>query len=235
MGQKIPAKANRLGVRLKRTEEDNQLRIAAEPDAQWYEGFGGRKFARALERDHVIRQLIEKVYGKKVGISRVHISRKDEQVEIQIYSLRPATILGKDNQKVDKLRDLIRKHTGERAKVTVLEASPGEAQIIADKIASDLERRMSFRRAAKTAISKAMGGSDIKGIKVQVSGRLGGAEIARTERFQEGTVPLHTWYANITNALALAVTTYGIIGVQVVLHRSVFPAKKEASRGKSAR
>ncbi|MDJ0624751.1 MAG: 30S ribosomal protein S3 [Candidatus Caenarcaniphilales bacterium] len=232
MGQKIPAKANRLGVWVRR-EKDAEPRLAAEYSSSWFEEFND--FADSLEKDWKIREAIAKKYGKKAGISEIIIARKDKKVEINIRSIRPATVLGKDNQKVDELKGHIKDLIQENVKVNVIEASSTDPQIIAEKIAYDLERRIAFRRAAKTAISKAMASPDVIGIKIIISGRLGGAEIARTEWYLEGKVPLHTWYANVKNGFAEAETTYGIIGVKVIINRQISSPGKQPVPSKGAK
>ncbi|MDX1917783.1 MAG: 30S ribosomal protein S3 [Candidatus Caenarcaniphilales bacterium] len=217
MGHKIPARANRLGVWVKR-EKDSEPRMAAEYDSLWFSELN--TFAGDLKSDWQIRQAIIARFGKKAGISKVKLIRKDKKVEVVLHSIRPANILGKENQRIEELTKDLRRYTTGDVHISVLEANQNDSQIIAEKIAYDLERRVAFRRAAKAAISKAMSASEVIGIKVIISGRLGGAEIARTEWYLEGKVPLHTWYANIDNGFAEAETTYGIIGVKVILHRS---------------
>ncbi|HEY9885751.1 MAG TPA: 30S ribosomal protein S3 [Vampirovibrionales bacterium] len=227
MGQKIPAKANRLGVWVKR-EKDPEPRLAAEYDSVWYADFSD--LSSTLEKDWLIRESISRKFGRKAGISNVKIKRKDKNVVIDIHSVRPANILGKDNQRINDLKTDLHNEIGENVKFNVIEADFNHPQIIAEKIAYDMERRIAFRRAAKTALSKAMASPDVLGIKVIISGRLGGAEIARTEWYLEGKVPLHTWSANINNAFAEAETTYGIIGVKVIINSRI---KKPSSNNSS--
>jgi small subunit ribosomal protein S3 len=231
MGHKIPARANRLGVWVKR-EGDSEPRLAAEYSCSWFAEF--KDLPATLNKDWQIRQAVIKKYGKKAGISKVKIARKASRVEVSLHSIRPANLLGKDNQKLDELRDYVKEETKEDVKFQVVESSQNDPQIIAEKIAYDMERRVAFRRAAKTAISKAMAASDVLGIKIIISGRLGGAEIARTEWYLEGKVPLHTWWANVDNGFAEAETTYGIIGVKVIINRQVNAAGNNNNpRGKA--
>ncbi|MDX1919760.1 MAG: 30S ribosomal protein S3 [Candidatus Caenarcaniphilales bacterium] len=218
MGHKIPARANRLGVWVKR-ERDSEPRLAAEYASSWFAEF--HDLSGTLKKDWLIRQAIIKKYGKKAGISKVKIARKDNKVEVNLHSIRPANLLGKDNQRIDELKQYVKDEINEEVRFNVIEASATDPQIIAEKIAYDMERRVAFRRAAKTAIAKAMASSDVLGIKIIISGRLGGAEIARTEWYLEGKVPLHTWWANVDNGFAEAETTYGIIGVKVIINRQV--------------
>lgn len=218
MGHKIPARANRLGVWVKR-ERDSEPRLAGEYSSSWFAEF--QDLSSTLEKDWKIRQAIIKKYGKKAGISKVKIARKDNKVEISLHSIRPANLLGKDNQRIDELKQYVKDEIKEDVRFNVIEASATDPQIIAEKIAYDMERRVAFRRAAKTAIAKAMASSEVLGIKIIISGRLGGAEIARTEWYLEGKVPLHTWWANVDNGFAEAETTYGIIGVKVIINRQI--------------
>ncbi len=214
----MPARANRLGVWVKR-EQDLEPRMAALYDSSWFAEFP--EFSKKLHTDWLIRENITKKYGKKVGISKIRILRKDTDTQIDIHSIRPANILGKDNQRLEELKTSLQKELNQPLRFNVVEASPNDAQIIAEKIATDLERRMPFRRAVKGAIAKAMAAHEVEGIKVKVSGRLQGAEIARTEWYLEGKVSLHTWFANIDNAFCEADTTYGKIGVQVIVNRTL--------------
>ena len=230
MGHKKPPRANRLGVWVQR-EKDPEPRLAAEYGSKWFAEF--RETPKLLENDWKLRQAIAQKVGRKAGISKIQIVRNDNKVVINLYSIRPANILGKDNQRIEELRFYVQKFTPDQLKINVLEASSNDPQIIAEKIAYDLERRMPFRRAAKTAISKAISSPEVLGIKVIISGRLGGAEIARTEWYLEGKVPLHTWWANIENGFAEAETTYGLIGVKVITNRDLSQASTGGSQGRS--
>ncbi len=232
MGHKKPPRANRLGVWVKR-EKDAEPRMAAEYHSNWFAEFND--LPKSLKNDWQIRKTVIKKLGKKAGISKVKVVRKDDKVEVNLHSIRPANILGKDNQRVDELKKEIESFTPGVVKINVIEASGNDAQIIAEKIAYDIERRVAFRRAAKTAITKAMSSSDVIGIKIIISGRLGGAEIARTEWYLEGKVPLHTWWANIENGFAEAETTYGIIGVKVITNRVIPNQGQNANEGRPKR
>jgi small subunit ribosomal protein S3 len=230
MGHKKPPRANRLGVWVKR-EKDTEPRLAAEYGSNWFAEFND--FPKSLRNDWQIRQAIIKKLGRKAGISKVKVVRKDDKVEVNLHSIRPANVLGKDNQRIDELKSEIQAFTSGVVKMNVMEAYANDPQIIAEKIAYDMERRVAFRRAAKTAIAKTMSSPDIIGIKIIISGRLGGAEIARTEWYLEGKVPLHTWWANIENGFAEAETTYGIIGVKVITNRVINPGSNQSEgRGK---
>jgi small subunit ribosomal protein S3 len=232
MGHKKPPRANRIGVWVKR-EKDTEPRMAAEYYSNWFAEFSDAP--KALQNDWLIRQAVIKKFGRKAGISKVKVIRRDDKVEVNLHSIRPANILGKDNQRTEELKSDIAKFTKGTVRINVMEASPNDAQIIAEKIAYDMERRVAFRRAAKTAITKAMSSAEMIGIKIIISGRLGGAEIARTEWYLEGKVPLHTWWANIDNGFAEAETTYGIIGVKVITNRALNVGGNENNRGNNRR
>lgn len=218
MGQKKPARANRVGVWVRR-ENDSEARLVSEHESTWFAGYDN--FASRLEEDWLIREQVKKQYGAKAGISRVRIQRKSQQTIVDIFAIRAAYILGRDNQQLEKLVKALESKVSGKVKVNVLEASYSDPKVIAEKIAIDLEKRIAFRKACKTAIQKAMSNQEVIGIKVMVSGRLGGAEIARSEWYLEGKVPLHTLYANIDNGFAEADTTYGKIGVKVSVNRTV--------------
>jgi small subunit ribosomal protein S3 len=227
MGQKIPSRANRLGVWVKR-EKDAEPRQAAEYDSVWFSEFGD--FSNSLKRDWRIRTAIKTKLGSKAGISRVKIARRDDKIDVNVFSIRPANILGKDNQRIEEIKREIERHEKGKVRINIIEASSTDPQIIAEKIAYDLERRIAFRRAAKAATTKAMASPDVLGIKICIAGRLAGAEIARTEWYLEGKVPLHTWWANIDNGFAEAETTYGIIGVKVITNRKIGVSSSEFTR-----
>jgi len=218
MGQQRPAKANRLGVWIKR-EKDPEPRMAAEFDSKWFSNF--KDFSSFLEQDSKIREIIKLKYGRKAGISSVKINRKPDQTEVTIASIKPANIFGRDNQKLEELRSAFQEFVPTAIKINVVEASYTHPNIIAEKIALDLERRVAFRKACKTSLAKAMSNQDVLGMTVCVSGRLSGADIARTEWYREGKVPLHTLHANIENGFAKAETTYGIIGVKVIINKTI--------------
>ncbi len=233
MGQKKPARANRLGVWVKR-EKDTEPRMVAEHESTWFSEFGN--FKDHLEEDWKIRELIKNKYGEKAGISRIKINRKADEIDVEIYSARPANIFGRDNQKIEELKNRLLGEISSKIKIYVVEANLNDPKILAERIAYDLERRIAFRKACKNVISKAMASPEVIGIKVMVSGRLGGAEIARREWYLEGKVPLHTLHSNIDNGFARAITTYGIIGVQVVIHRHVnFNQKHNRKHNRSSR
>ena len=228
MGHKKTARANRLGLWIKR-ERDLEPRRVAEYDSVWFSDY--KKFGQDLCEDWQIRELIKEKYGEKSGISKVKISKTSGKTDVDIFSIKPATVFGRDNQKIEDLKNSLKKIV-KNARVNVLEIDQNDPQIIAEKIAIDLERRIAFRKSCKTHMSKAMASPDVDGIRVSVSGRLGGAEIARTEWYKEGKISLQTWHYPISNGFAKAITTYGIIGVKVIVNRKnqkANPAKKQQS------
>ncbi|MGO5000583.1 30S ribosomal protein S3 [Oceanisphaera sp. W20_SRM_FM3] len=200
MGQKVHPNGIRLGI----TKPFNSTWFANTKD-----------FADNLYSDFQVRQYLKEEL-KNASLSRIVIERPAKSIRVTIHTARPGVVIGKKGEDVEKLRKHIAKLAGVPAQINISEVRKPEldGQLVADSIASQLERRVMFRRAMKRAVQNAMRiGS--KGIKVEVSGRLGGAEIARTEWYREGRVPLHTLRADIDYATSEAATTYGIIGVKV--------------------
>ncbi|KMT64679.1 30S ribosomal protein S3 [Catenovulum maritimum] len=200
MGQKVHPTGIRLGI--------------TKPwSATWYAG--SNEFADTLHSDHQVRQYLTTEL-KKASVSRIVIERPAKSIRVTIHTARPGIVIGKKGEDVEKLRLQVAKLAGVPAQINISEIRKPEldGQLVAESIASQLERRVMFRRAMKRAVQNAMR-IGAKGIKVQVSGRLGGAEIARAEWYREGRVPLHTLRADIDYATAEALTTYGIIGVKV--------------------
>ena len=199
MGQKTNPIGNRLGYI--RGWESN-----------WY---GGKKYVEKLVEDDKIRNYIAARLAK-ASISKIVIERTLKLVTITIHTARPGIIIGKGGQEVDKLREELKKITKKEIQINISEIKRPEldARLVADTIAKQIEGRISYRRAAKMAISSTMR-MGAEGIKVTVSGRLGGAEMARTEHLKEGRTPLHTFRADIDYHIAEAHTTYGRIGVKV--------------------
>ncbi len=200
MGQKVHPNGIRLGI----TKPFNST---------WYAGT--KDFADNLHSDFEVRQFLTKQL-KNASLSKIVIERPAKSIRVTIYTARPGVVIGKKGEDVEKLRNRIAKMTGVPAQINISEVRKPEldGKLVADSIASQLERRVMFRRAMKRAVQNAMR-LGAKGIKVEVSGRLGGAEIARTEWYREGRVPLHTLRADIDYATSEAATTYGIIGVKV--------------------
>jgi small subunit ribosomal protein S3 len=181
-------------------------------DSKWY---AKRNYVQQLHEDIGIRKFIEKKL-KYTGISQVQIERAAEKVRINIYSARPGIIIGKKGLEVDRLKKDLQKLTDKQVFINIVEVRKAEvdAKLVAENIALQLERRVSFRRAMKRGVASAMR-MGVQGIRVACAGRLGGAEMARREWYREGRVPLHTLRANVDYGTAEAFTTYGCIGVKV--------------------
>ena len=186
-------------------------------DSRWYAK--DNAFGDLLVEDYNIRKFLKKkLYA--AGVPQIEIERNSKNVKIIIHCARPGIIVGKGGAEIEKLRVELEKMIGKRVNISIVEVrSPDlNAQLVAENIAAQLEKRISFRRAMKQSIGRAMK-LGAKGIKVCVSGRLGGAEIARTEHYHEGTIPLQTLRADIDYGFAEANTTYGRIGVKVWLYK----------------
>src|SRR5690554_5786514 len=200
MGQKVHPNGIRLGI----TRPWNSTWFANTKD-----------FADNLHSDHLVRKMLNKQLAS-ASVSRIVIERPAKSIRVTIHTARPGVVIGKKGEDVEKLRQAVSKLTGVPAQINISEVRKPEldAQLVAQSVAQQLERRVMFRRAMKRAVQNAMR-LGAKGIKIQVSGRLGGAEIARTEWYREGRVPLHTLRADIDYANYEAHTTYGVIGVKV--------------------
>ncbi|HUV37035.1 MAG TPA: 30S ribosomal protein S3 [Patescibacteria group bacterium] len=184
-------------------------------DSKW---FATKNYARWLEEDVTIRRYIKKRLAR-AGVSSVEIERRGDKVRIHIYTARPGMVIGRKGAEVDFLSEELAHLTDREVNIDIKEVKKPElnAQLVAEHIAGQLEQRVSFRRAMKKAIGSAtrMGA---QGIKIKLSGRLGGAEMSRTEGYMEGRVPLHTLRADIDYARATAFTTYGTVGVKVWIY-----------------
>lgn len=217
MGQKV----HPIGIR---------LGYIRESQAKWVaQGGSGDTFADTLASDLEIRAYIEKRLPEAASVSSVQIERSGRNVKIKIRTAKPGVVIGKKGEDLDKLKAEISSKIGMPVHINVEEIRKPEldAVLVAKNIAQQLERRVMFRRAMKRAVSSALR-LGAKGIKVSVSGRLGGAEIARREVYREGRVPLHTFRADIDYGTAQAKTTYGIIGVKVWIFKGeVIPGKEE--------
>ena len=181
-------------------------------DSNWY---GGRDFSKKLVEDDQIRKYLNARLGK-AGISKIAIERSLKLVTVTIFTARPGMIIGRAGQEVDKLKEELKKLTGKEVQINISEIKRPEldAYIVASTIAKQIEGRVSFRRAIKTAVSGTMR-IGAEGIKIMASGRVGGAEMARQETYKEGRIPLHTLRADIDYSLVEAHTTYGRIGIKV--------------------
>ena len=217
MGQKIHPGGLRVGV-------------IQDWDAKWFAD--DKDFADILHEDLAIREHIDTVLAD-ASVSRVEIERAANRVNISIHTAKPGMVIGKGGSEVDKLRTQLNNLTGKRVHVNIVEIKKPEldAKLVAEDIAEQLENRVAFRRAQKQALQNTMrAGAD--GIKTQVAGRLNGADMARTEGFSEGTVPLHTIRADIDYAHAEADTTFGKLGVKVWISKGeVLPEIAEESKG----
>ena len=195
-------------------------------DSYWY---GGKDFSSKLIEDDKIRKYLN-ARLTKAGVSRITIERTLKMVTVTINTARPGIIIGKGGQEVDKLKEELKKLTGKEVQINIFEIKRPEldAVIVATTIARQIEGRISFRRAIKTAISSTMR-VGAEGIKVLISGRVGGAEMARTEQYKEGRTPLHTLRADIDYALVEAHTTYGRIGIKVWICKGEIFGKPDLS------
>ena len=181
--------------------------------------FAEQDYSKILHQDLELRDSL-KARLQHAGVSEVDIERAADRLRVTIYTSRPGIIIGRKGAEVDKLRDDLRKMTGREVHINIQEIQRPEldAQLVAQSIAGQLQRRVSFRRAMKKAMESAFR-FGAKGVKIMVSGRLGGSEIARTEWYQEGRLPLHTLKADIDYGLFEAKTNYGIIGVKVWVYK----------------
>jgi len=205
-----------------------RLRITQSHRSSW---FANQKiYPSILEEDYKIRKYIKDEFST-AGISKIEISRRSDQVELEIHTSRPGIIVGRSGSGIDKIKDDLQKVLKQsaliRVNVTELKNMDADANIIGEFIAEQLEKRIPFRRATRQAIQKAQR-ANAQGIKVQVSGRLNGAEIARSEWVREGRVPLQTLRADIDYATKEANTTYGILGIKVwVFNGELTPGKSK--------
>lgn len=184
--------------------------------SRWY---AGKDMAALLKEDELVRKYLSTRLGH-AALAQIDVERRPGKVTVTLHTGRPGVVIGKKGETVDQLRDELAQLTGKEAAVNVQEIKRPEvsAKLVADNIARQIEQRISFRRAMKRALQSAMKGG-AQGIKVRAAGRLGGAEIARTEGYHEGRVPLHTLRADIDYATSTARTTYGSIGIKVWICR----------------
>lgn len=222
MGQKVHPKSLRLG-------------IIHSWDSTWYAG--QKEYGKNVAEDHKVRVFLKKQL-KAAAISKIEIDRKAQRLIVRLITGRPGMVVGRGGQGLDTLRQQLQKLTGKKdIQLDVLEVARVEAdsQLIAESIAQQLEKRVAFRRAMKQAMQRAMR-SGVKGIKVMISGRLGGADIARTEWTKEGRIPLHTFRADIDYGFAEAMTMFGIIGVKVwVFKGEVLPGETAIANVKTTK
>lgn len=212
MGQKV----NPVGLR---------LGIVKTWESRW---FSDKKYADYILEDHNIRKFIKKKLFH-AGIARIEIERSSKRVRLRIYTARPGIVIGKKGSEIELLKKELEKRISQEALIDIQEVRKPEidAQLVAENVALQIERRVAFRRAMKRGVTSAIR-FGAKGIKIICAGRLGGAEMARTEWYKEGRVPLHTLRADIDYGFIEAKTTYGIIGVKVFIFKGEL-LKKETS------
>jgi small subunit ribosomal protein S3 len=218
MGQKVHPRGFRLGV-------------IESSDSKW---FARRDYRDLLHEDLKLRKFLkERLYH--AGISKVEIERAASKAKINIYTARPGIVIGKKGAEIEKLKAELARLTQKETFINIHEVRRPDldAQLVAENVALQLERRVAFRRAMKEAVSRGMR-MGAQGIKVHCAGRLGGAEIARSEWYREGRVPLHTLRADISYGLAEGKTTYGVIGVKVWIFRGEILTRHEEDPNKTA-
>ena len=213
MGQKANPIGNRLG-------------IIRGWDSNWY---GGKNYADKLVEDEKIRTYLTARLAKG-GVSKIVIERTLKLITVTIHTARPGIVIGKGGSEVDKIKEELKKLTKKDVQINIFEIKRPEldAKLVSESVAKQIEGRVSFRRAIKSAISSTMR-MGAEGIKVMTAGRLGGAEMARTEQYKEGRIPLHTFRADIDYAISEAQTTYGKIGVKVWICRGEVFGKRDLS------
>lgn len=217
MGQKVSPHGLRVG-------------IIKNWSSTWYAN--KQDYSNNLVEDYKIRTYLKDLL-KPAGIYKIEIARKGNKVLVDIYAAKPGMIIGKGGAAIEEIKAKLNKKVGKEVSLNIVEIKDVDmaAQLVAENIAIQLEKRISFRKAMKQAMQKTMKAGAL-GIKTAVSGRLGGAEIARTESYSDGTIPLQTLRADIDYGFAEAKTTYGIIGVKVWIYKGdVLPAKKDVKGG----
>ena len=216
MGQKVNPHGLRVG-------------IIKDWDAKWY---AEKDFADYLVEDNKIRKYIKKkLYSS--GISRIYIERTSDRVKVTVYTAKPGVVIGRNGSAIEELKNEVQKMSAKKVNINIEEIKRPEldAQLVSENIAQQLENRVTFRRAMKQAMGRTMK-FGAKGIKTTCSGRLGGADIARSEHYHEGTIPLQTLRADIDYGFAEADTTYGKIGVKVWIYKGeVLPTKPKRGEG----
>ena len=216
MGQKVSPVGLRIGIN-------------KDWEANWYAS--GKDFSKYLENDIQIRKYVTKNL-KDAAVSKVEIERNNKRTEVIIHTAKPGVIIGRGGEEIEKIKKAMSKMVGEEIQISIVDVKKPDvdAALVAASIANQIENRASFRMAQKRAIRNAMK-AGAKGIKTLVSGRLGGADIARGEGYSEGTIPLHTLRADIDYAHAEADTTFGKIGVKVWIYKGEILEDKKAKGG----
>ena len=216
MGQKVHPHGLRVGV-------------IKDWDTRWYAN--KKNFADNLQQDYELRKFLKKkLYA--AGISRIEIERAANRITVNIRTAKPGIVIGRGGSGVEAVKKDIERLTGKKANVNIMEVKnpDADAQLVAENIAAQLEKRISFRRAMKQSLGRAMK-AGAKGIKTKVAGRLGGADIARNEGYHEGSIPLQTLRADIDYGFCEAATTYGRLGVKVWIYKGeVLPQPKKVAR-----
>lgn len=217
MGQKVNPHGMRVGV-------------IKDWDSRWYAS--NEKVGDLLVEDHKIRVYLKKLLFA-AGVSKIEIERSNEVVTIYLHVARPGVVIGKGGEQIEQYRKDVEKLIGKTVKLNIVEVrNPDmDAQLVAENIAAQLEKRISFRRAMKQAMGRSMQKPGVKGIKLMCSGRLGGAEIARTEGYHDGSIPLQTMRADIHYGFAEAHTTYGRIGCKVWIYKGEVLGKRNREEG----
>ena len=212
MGQKVNPNGLRLGIN-------------KDWEAKWYSN--KKDFSKTLDKDIKIREYLEKNL-KNAGIAKVEIERTAKRCEVVIHTSKPGVMIGHGGEEIEKLKKQLSKLADENVQISIVDIKKADlnAQLVADSIANQITNRASFRMAQKRAIRNAMK-AGAKGIKTSVSGRLGGADMARSEGYTEGTIPLHTLRADVDYATSEADTTFGKIGVKVWIYKGEILNKKE--------
>lgn len=215
MGQKVNPHGLRVG-------------IVKDWDAKWY---AEKDFANNLHEDVKIRNFLKETLFV-AGISRIEIERTNKRIKLNIHTAKPGMVIGRGGAGIEDIRKALTRFTDKQVDINITEIKQADldSTLVAENIAAQLERRIGFRRAMKQAVSRTMR-LGAKGIKIMISGRLGGAEIARSESYREGSIPLHTLRADIDYGTAEALTTYGILGIKVWIYKGeVLPEAKQGSK-----
>jgi small subunit ribosomal protein S3 len=215
MGQKVNPNGFRLGV-------------TTDWKSRW---FADKQYAEYVKEDVAIRRLMSKGM-ERAGIAKVEIERTRDRVRVDIHTARPGIVIGRRGAEADRIRGELEKLTGKQVQLNILEVKnpEGDAQLVAQGVAEQLSNRVSFRRAMRRSMQSTLKAPGVKGIRVQCSGRLGGAEMSRSEFYREGRVPLHTLRANIDYGFYEARTTFGRIGVKVWIYKGEVPTGSRAER-----
>ncbi|MDG2100779.1 MAG: 30S ribosomal protein S3 [Dehalococcoidia bacterium] len=204
--------------------------------SQWFAN-SGKNYALLLNEDRNIRQMITEELGENGAISKIEIERGSQDITVTIYTARPGIIIGRGGTRVEELKNYLEEKTKNKVRLNINEIRVPElvAKLVGESIAEQLERRVAFRRAVNNAIQRTMQ-VGAKGIKVVIAGRLSGADIARTEKYHQGRVPLHTLRADIDYEISEANTTYGVIGIKVWIYKGdIIPTAENLLAIKTAR